>query len=124
MLLGSCANANWLAASFSLLSGLDLELEPLERSPTPPPVRPAPPPAPAPRAAPVPRRPFVAPPSTGPITPFFAFPSGAFVNADGSVDFDEAAKVGLDAQQAREMAEASVRLLEADASSFWRSETM
>ena len=123
-----------LAAGFSLLSGLDLELEPLERTPSPPPV-----PVHHFTAAPVPSgsRPsgaFVPPPAlgrsnrawvgTGPVTPFFAFPSGAFEDQAGNVVADEAKKLGLDEDAIASLRAESAKRLGDAAAPFWKSESM
>lgn len=119
-----------LTAGFSLLSGLDLELEPLERTPSPPP-------APGHRftAAPsaVQSKAFVPPSAlgrsnrawvgTGAITPFFAFPSGAFEDREGGVVAAEAQKLDLDEATVAALKEQSAKTLGAAAGTFWRSET-
>lgn len=118
------------AGGFSLLSGLeqDLDLEPLQRTPSPPP--PAPAPAPVPRFAPppsyrqAPRQHQQQP--TGPAQPFFAFPSGAFEERQtGNVKAEEVAKLGEAGAARGEQARiASEHRLAEKAAGFWRSETM
>lgn len=117
-------------AGFSLLSGLDLELEPLERTPSPPP-------APIHRftAGPsaIQSKSFVPPSAlgrsnrawvgTGAITPFFAFPSGAFEDREGGVVAAEAQKLGMDEAASAALREQSAKTLAAAAGTFWRSET-
>ncbi|GAA5975823.1 hypothetical protein JCM21900_005215 [Sporobolomyces salmonicolor] len=117
------------AGGFSLLSGLeqDLDLEPLQRTPSPPP---APAPAPVPRFAPppsyrqAPRQHQQQP--TGPVQPFFAFPSGAFEERQtGNVNAEEVAKLGEAGAARGEQARiASEHRLAEKATGFWRSETM
>ncbi|ORY89017.1 hypothetical protein BCR35DRAFT_300792 [Leucosporidium creatinivorum] len=117
-------------AGFSLLSGLDLELEPLERTPSPPPV-------PVHRftsgPSAVQAKPFVPPSAlgrsnrawvgTGAITPFFAFPSGPFEDREGRVVEGEAQKLGMDEAASAALRESSAKTLGAVAGTFWRSET-
>ncbi|GAA5999765.1 hypothetical protein JCM10207_005898 [Rhodosporidiobolus poonsookiae] len=117
---------------FSLVSGLDLDLAPLERTPSPEPEAvPIPLPSAAPaRPAPVySQQPFRArsqqqQQATGPAAPFFAFPSGAFEDrATGEVS-EEAGTLGLsEVALQRTRAESENRLGEA-AKEFWRHEGM
>ncbi|CEQ40730.1 SPOSA6832_02368 [Sporobolomyces salmonicolor] len=113
------------AGGFSLLSGLeqDLDLEPLQRTPSPPP---APAPAPVPRFAPppsyrqAPRQHQQQP--TGPAQPFFAFPSGAFEERQtGNVKAEEVAKLREAGAARGEQARiASGHRLAEKAAGFWR----
>ncbi|GJN92347.1 hypothetical protein Rhopal_005377-T1 [Rhodotorula paludigena] len=121
---------------FSLFGGMDLDLEPLERTPSPPPAAFAAPSL-APATAPSSR--FVAPSArdagyrggaarpafSGPSKPFFAFPSGAFEDRlrPGEVDESEVAKLGIE-QSRIEAAKAQSALRVAEATKdFWQHET-
>ncbi|KAK4701535.1 nucleolar protein 8, partial [Phenoliferia sp. Uapishka_3] len=118
-------------SSFSLLTGLDLELDPVERTPSPEPTqfptyRPF-----APIAGP--RGSFVPPPAlgghnrawigTGPLTPFFPFPIGKFEAKDGSVNMDVIAKMGLPVELVENAARESAKRLGEGAQSFWKMES-
>ncbi|KAI5478461.1 nucleolar protein 8 [Pseudohyphozyma bogoriensis] len=112
--------------SFSLFSGMELDLEPLERTPSPPP-----PPhrvvhVPAPAA-------FVPPPAlgrqkrawvgTGPITSFFPFPSGRFEKKDGEVEEEAVRELGLTEARVVSAKAESLKVLGDMAGGFWKSET-
>lgn len=120
------------SGGFALLAGMDLDLEPLERTPSPPP---------APAISLPPQSRFVPPPTRdggyrgargpagqafkGPSQPFFAFPSGAFEDrATGALDEVEVAKLD-DAMRPRlEKAAEESRQRFAEASKdFWRHES-
>ncbi|KAK4050762.1 hypothetical protein OIO90_004984 [Microbotryomycetes sp. JL221] len=106
--------------SFSLLSGLDLELEPVERTPTPPPQRP-PPPLPsivAPVAAMGYRSQQLSAGTMtrqiGPLPPLFVFPS---------FEDDELTELGIDKAGMNSSLSSLRTHLENDARSFWRYES-
>lgn len=120
------------SGGFSLLAGMDLDLEPLERTPSPPP-------APAISLPPQPR--FVPPPTRdsgyrgqrgaagqafkGPSKPFFAVPSGAFEDRPtGGFVEAEVAQLGAEMRPRAEKAadESRQRLAEAS-KDFWRHES-
>ena len=123
-----------MTASFSLLSSLDLDLDPLERTPSPEPTsypiyRPSAPLLPAPSNG----RGFVPPAAlgghnrawigTGPLTPFFAFPSGKLESpVDGSL-LVENLPSGVGLERAESAAGESRKRLGEAAGAFWRSES-
>ncbi|BGP02211.1 hypothetical protein RTG_02402 [Rhodotorula toruloides ATCC 204091] len=120
------------SGGFSLLAGMDLDLEPLERTPSPPP---------APAVSLAPQQRFVPPPTRdggyrgargpagqafkGPSKPFFAFPRGAFEDrATGGLDEAEVAKLGVAMRPRLEKAAEESRQRVAEASNdFWRHES-
>ncbi|KAK4050810.1 hypothetical protein OIV83_003232 [Microbotryomycetes sp. JL201] len=113
------------AGSFSLLSGLDLELEPVERTPTPPPQRPPPPPYTAPTQ---PVR-AVARQNAGasatfrpPLPPFFLLPGQGDDGSFESKQLQALQALGLDTFAVGRHLSENRRLLERDAASFWRHE--
>ncbi|KAL8292785.1 hypothetical protein RQP46_001397 [Phenoliferia psychrophenolica] len=122
------------STSFSLLGDLDLDLAPLSRTPSPEPTSYPIYRAPAPHAPShhPSRGGFVPPPAlgtgghnrawigTGPLTPFFAFPSSSkYEKEDGSI----VAPKGVEMEVAEKaMVESRKRLGDA-ASAFWRSES-
>ncbi|SCV71610.1 BQ2448_3198 [Microbotryum intermedium] len=121
-------------ASFSMLDGLDLELEELERTPSPPPPSHT---FNAGSSTSTPyqnRNTFFAPPALGrsnrawvgtaPTTPFFTFPSGAFeVRGTGEIDEKEVLKSGLTMERAEELKKESDRNLAEGANKFWAYES-
>ncbi|BGP18667.1 hypothetical protein JCM10213v2_006733 [Rhodosporidiobolus nylandii] len=114
------------SGGFSLLSGLDLDLDPVERSPSPAPI-PLPTAAPVPRFVPTPafRQQRTAAVPSGPSLPFFAFPSADFEDrATGELVQEEAEKLGLsEIAVQRAKAESQGRMAKA-AKHFWRHESM
>lgn len=120
--------------AFSMLSGLDLDLDPIERTPSPPPASVQfPTTYRAPAAAPAGRGGFVPPPAlerhnrawigTGPLTPFFAFPSGRFEGPDGSIAAEQLESLGLPEERTTAAAVENAKRLGDGAASFWRSES-
>ncbi|KDE09401.1 hypothetical protein MVLG_00307 [Microbotryum lychnidis-dioicae p1A1 Lamole] len=121
-------------ASFSMLDGLDLELEELERTPSPPPqshfnAGPS-----MSSASHQHRNTFVAPPTLGrssrawvgtaPTTPFFSFPSRAFeVRGTGEINEEEVKKMGMTMEKAEELKRESERNLAEGVNKFWAYES-
>ncbi|BGP26609.1 nucleolar protein 8 [Rhodotorula toruloides] len=120
------------SGGFSLLAGMDLDLVPLERTPSPPP-------APAVSLPQQPR--FVAPPTRdggyrtqhgpagqafkGPSKAFFAFPSGGFEDRRTG-EFDEAKVAKLDEMmrsRVEKAAEESRQRIAEGSKDFWRHES-
>ncbi|KAM0752184.1 hypothetical protein T439DRAFT_324255 [Meredithblackwellia eburnea MCA 4105] len=118
------------AASFSLFSGLEeeLDLEPIERTPTPPPVTQAP-------LFPIYQRPTAAsfsqhastqgPSKTWTSTTtsaggsFFTFPTGAFETPEGEINWEEVDRCGIDRDVADKSFRESRERLEKLAEGFW-----
>ncbi|GAA5823871.1 hypothetical protein JCM11251_003326 [Rhodosporidiobolus azoricus] len=113
---------------FSLLSGLDLDLDPVERTPSPEPT-------PIPISLP-PQRSFAPalsfrqpraqqPVPSGPSLPFFALPSGEYEDrVTGEVVVEEVEKLGLSAVAVERARAESKQRFEDAAMDFWRSESM
>lgn len=60
---------------------------------------------------------------TGPLTPFFAFPTGKFEAKDGSVDAAAMEGLGVPAELVENAARESAKRLGDAAQGFWRSES-
>lgn len=60
---------------------------------------------------------------TGPLTPFFAFPSGVFEGKDGERVEKESERLGLGEERLGELEGESRKRLEEAASGFWKNET-
>ncbi|SCZ89073.1 BZ3500_MvSof-1268-A1-R1_Chr1-1g00935 [Microbotryum saponariae] len=121
-------------ASFSMLDGLDLELEELERTPSPPPQSHFNAGMSISSAPYQHRNTFIAPPALGrssrawvgtaPTTPFFPFPSGAFeVRGTGEINEDEVKKMGMTMEKAEELKRESERNLAEGVNKFWAYES-
>ncbi|GAA5974734.1 hypothetical protein JCM11641_007245 [Rhodosporidiobolus odoratus] len=114
------------SGGFSLLSGLDLDLDPIERTPSPPPVSiPAPFPHFAPQPTFRPRQQHQPSIPSGPSAPFFAFPSGAFEDqTTGESRKEEVDKLGMSEIAVQRATAESENRLAGAAKDFWRSESL